>query len=280
MSDFLSSAFAFESDDVDTKDPFETLTLAARAKRDTLISHPIYGMLHDRASVLRFMEYHVYAVMDFMCLLKSLQARLTVLTVPWYPPVNTDAARFINEIVVAEETDIARNGDGYISHYDMYIDAMKEAGADSAPVQLLIEMLRNRQHYRRALVKAEVPTAAQRFVGQTMHVCLVGKNHEVASYFVLGRENLIPDMFRQIVRELDAAGDGEFGGLIYYLDRHIEVDEGEHGPAAERMLRYLCGASAIRWKQAEKAALDALDARHRLWDAAARDIERIRRGRS
>jgi hypothetical protein len=206
--------------------------------------------------------------MDFMCLLKSLQQRLTVVAVPWFPPADTDAARFINEIVLGEECDVAPGG-GYISHYELYVRAMREAGADADRVEELVQLVRNHQHYRRALTKAKVPAAAQAFVIDSVSICLTGKNHEVAAYFLFGRENLIPDMFRKIVERLRASGEPGLDMLIYYLDRHIEIDGGEHGPAAERMLASLVAGEPRRWGEAWRAAQRAVAARVKLWDAIA-----------
>ncbi|MEE2755232.1 MAG: DUF3050 domain-containing protein [Myxococcota bacterium] len=240
--------------------------------REKLVKHSIYGRLNTPTAVRIFMEHHCYSVVDFMCLLKSLQVRLTVINTPWFPPVNRDAARFINEIVVEEESDEAPDG-GFISHYELYLDAMEKAGADTEAVRAFIEFVRNKQHYRRALRHAKVPSAAQRFVKATMEVCLVGKNHEVASFFVFGRENLIPDMFPEILKNLSAADDSlDLSGLIYYVDRHIELDGDEHGPAAKNMLFHLCDNDVRRWKQVAKAARTALDERIRFWDSIEKKI--------
>ena len=246
--------------------PFEQIEDAIGSLQAELRNHSVYELLVDAQAVRIFMEHHCFAVMDFMCLLKSLQQRLTVVSVPWFPPANMAAAHFINEIVVAEESDVNQGG-GFISHYEMYLNAMRAAGADTARVEEFVELVRNRQHYRRALMHAEVPVAAQRFVKTTMQMCLVGKNHEVASFFVFGRENLIPEMFTEIVRRLDADGAAQFGPLLYYLERHIEIDGDEHGPMARRMIESMCGDEPRRWRQTEKAAIKALSERKRLWDA-------------
>ena len=244
------------------------LEAALAPARQRLLAHPVYARLGSMAAIRTFMEHHCYAVMDFMCLLKSLQQRLTVVAVPWFPPADTDAARFINEIVLGEECDVAPDG-GYISHYELYVRAMREAGADADRVEHLVELVRNHQHYRRALQKARVPAAAQAFVIDSVSICLTGKNHEVAAYFLFGRENLIPDMFRKIVEQLRASGEPGLDGLLYYLDRHIEVDEGEHGPAAARMLTSLVADEPRRWGEAHRAAQRAVVARLKLWDAIA-----------
>ena len=247
---------------------YAELEAAVLPHRQRLLAHEVYGLLDSKRAIQIFMEHHCYAVMDFMCLLKSLQQRLTVVAVPWFPPANAEAARFINEIVLGEESDVAPGG-GYTSHYSLYLGAMREAGASPDKVEGFVELGRNHHHYRRALVRAGVPASAQAFVIDSMSVCLTGKNHELASYFLFGRENLIPGMFRVLVDRLRASGESGLDGLVYYLDRHIEIDGGEHGPAAEKMLSYLVDGVPKRWAEAYKSALRALTSREKLWDAIA-----------
>src|SRR5262245_61801774 len=149
---------------------------------------------------------------------------------------------------------------------------MREAGADADKVEAFVELVRNHHHYRRALTRADVPAAAQAFVVDSMSLCLTGKNHEIAAYFLFGRENLIPDMFRRIVARLRDRGETGLDGLIYYLDRHIEIDEGEHGPLSEKMLTWLVGNVGRRWGEAHRAGMRALQSRIKLWDAIAENI--------
>jgi len=251
---------------------YAELWSALQPMRERLLRHEVYDLLASKRAIQIFMEFHCYAVMDFMCLLKSLQQRLTVVAVPWFPPANMEAARFINEIVLGEETDIAPGG-GYTSHYNLYLEAMAQAGASTAKIEHLVELGRNHQHYRRALAHADVPPAAQAFVTDSISLCLTGKNHEIASYFLFGRENLIPDMFRKIVDRLRQDGETGLDGLLYYLDRHIEVDGGEHGPAAEKMLTFVVAGEPRRWAEAYKAGVRALQSRAKLWDAIAAELK-------
>lgn len=250
---------------------WNTLNEELEPLRQQLLEHSLYQHLDSPRAIRIFMEHHCYSVVDFMCLLKSLQSRLTVVSVPWFPPANVDAARFINEIVVAEESDEAPGG-GFISHYELYLQAMEEAEAETRPVREFIELIRNRQHYRRALRYAGVPTPAQHFVKATMELCLSGKNHEVASYFVFGRENLIPDMFPKILTGLNQQEEISLDTLIYYVNRHIEIDGEEHGPAAQNMLFHLCDHDPRRWRQVSTAAKRALAERIRFWDGVEKTI--------
>ena len=112
-------------------DRFEIVSQTIRGLRNQLLSHRVYGMLTNMPALRIFMEYHCYPVWDFMSLLKCLQNKLTCTEVPWQTPENMQAARMINEIVVAEETDVRQEGHGYASHYELYIEAMQEIGAST-----------------------------------------------------------------------------------------------------------------------------------------------------
>lgn len=62
-------------------------TALAPLKRK-LSQHPLYQQLSSLEDINTFMEDHVYAVWDFMSLLKALQRELTCVAVPWLPAPN------------------------------------------------------------------------------------------------------------------------------------------------------------------------------------------------
>ena len=106
--------------------------------QDKLENHPIYQSVNDLKSLHTFMEHHVYCVWDFMSLLKALQKELAPTGAPWFPSKNGNICRLINEIVLAEESDTAsslNHKHRFISHYEMYIQAMEEVGANTAPIK-------------------------------------------------------------------------------------------------------------------------------------------------
>jgi len=114
--------------------------------------------------------------------------------------------------------------------------------------------------------RAEAPPAARQFVDSTFELIGAGRIHAMAAAFTFGREDVIPDMFRSLVRDLNRQLDGRFGKFLWYLERHIEVDGEDHGPLALRMVADLCGDDEGLWEEAACAAEAALLARLALWD--------------
>src|SRR5258708_10203845 len=96
--------------------------------RAQLLEHPVYVEVASVEDLRRFMEDHVFAVWDFMSLLKRLQRDLTCTNVPWFPAANARAARLINDIVIGEETDVHPHGSAF-SHLGLYPRAIARPGS-------------------------------------------------------------------------------------------------------------------------------------------------------
>lgn len=233
--------------------------------REALLNHPIYGEM-DRLDVLRlFMEHHVFAVWDFMSLLKALQRRLCCVEVPWMVAPRPQACRFINEIVLAEESDDDGRG-GFASHFELYHHSMKQCGANTAGIDGFLGDLRRGVPVEKALASPTVPAAARHFVQQTFKIIDSGNLCAVASAFSFGREDLLPDVFQRIVDELNRQAGGQLEDFKYYLERHIGLDGDEHGPMATLLVDSLCGSDESLWEVAEETAVSCLMARQKLWD--------------
>ncbi len=246
------------------EDGYQQLLAALGAARAALLSHPVYGAVADLPRLRIFMRSHVFAVWDFMSLLKTLQRRLTCVTAPWFPPEDRVAARLINEIVLAEESDELAPG-VFASHFELYIEAMDELGADAGPVLALLTGLRAGEPVEVVLARLAVPEQTRRFVATTLATC-ARPVEEVAASFLLGREDLIPDMFERLLPALPA------GRLRLYVERHIALDGDSHGPLGAQLLRRLCGEDPDRWAAATARARQAIAARHALWDGVVQAI--------
>lgn len=232
--------------------------------RASLKSHPLYRSLQSIDDVKLFSEFHVYAVFDFMSLLKALQLQFTCVSLPWLPTGSGEVARFINEIVHGEESDINEVGEP-MSHFEMYLDAMKQLGASTKGMETFIAALRNNNTLGEALEIANAPKAAQDFVNYTFSIVETKEAHKIAASFTFGREDVIPDMFIAILEEAKTSGH-DYDKFRYYLDRHIELDGDEHGPIALKMIETLCGDNDTLWAEAETVAIKSLEVRIALWD--------------
>ncbi|MEV0330336.1 DUF3050 domain-containing protein [Micromonospora echinospora] len=240
----------------------ERLEQAVTARRDVVVQHPLYANLDTHAALVTFMEHHVFAVWDFMSLLKSLQRQLTCVTVPWIPTGPTGSRRLINDIVMVEESD--ELGDGYISHFELYVQGMREAGADTTAVDNLVDLLRAGRGVTEALVEAGVPAPSAAFAGTTWNIIENTPVHCQAAAFAFGREDLIPEMFTQVVAVNERSQ--KLNKFVDYLERHIEVDGEQHTPMAMQMLADLCGDDDTKWQECADTVNTALAARARLWD--------------
>jgi len=245
----------------------------------TLFNHKLYTSIKNIDDTKIFMESHSFAVWDFMSLLKSLQRSLTCVTVPWVPRNSAKSANFINHIVVGEECDDlgTHNPENAISHFELYINSMKELGCDTKPILHFVKEVMNGKQWREALENtqelfAEIPESTFDFVTHTLEICEKSKVHEVASSFLFGREDPIPAMFRNITKNFDEK-QIVAPSLRTYLERHIEVDSGEHGILAEGLINELCGNDKQKWREVEKVAISSINERIKLWDGVLSRLE-------
>jgi len=248
------------------KDRTEQLQQEAASLRQQLISHSLYGSVRSIAHLHTFMEYHVFAVWDFMSLLKCLQRTLTCTDVPWVPRGNAATRYLINEIVTGEESDVDMAGNR-ASHYELYLSAMQQAGTNTTAINDFVQKLIAGTDVATALASTHVPDAVKSFVSNTFRTIASNKPHVQAAVFTFGREDLIPGMFLSFVKELNQQQEARAAIFQYYLERHIEVDGGHHSHLAIEMTRELCGDDDAKWAEATEAVCDALKARIALWDA-------------
>ena len=232
-----------------------------QAYKDRLENHSllITNTIQSKDDLRLFMQYHVFAVWDFMSLLKTLQHNVVPSSTLWLPTSGTrsEIARMINEIVLCEETDITPDG-GSISHFDLYLQAMMEVDADTTPIRTYLNKVQTTG------VTWGAPEIADEFI-QTTFKAIRGGPHTAAASFCYGRETVIPSMFKRILKQINISNT-DAPKFHYYLQRHIEVDGDSHGPMSEDLVNYFCKDDPFLIHEAEQAAIEAIKARILLFD--------------
>ena len=247
--------------------------------RKELATHPIYAAVQNMDDLTIFMQHHVYSVWDFMSLVKYLQHQIAPATTPWLPHGDSQVQRFINDIVLEEESDeglpLEDGTPTYTSHFNLYAMAMEEVNTGSSElIRTFIDKVAS-DSLETALETVKVPSAAKAFMETTFSFIHSDKPHVIAAAFALGREHIIPEMFRALLDKMNISRQ-EAEVFHYYLDRHIELDGDHHGPMSLRMLDLLCEGDEMKIKEAEEAALDAVSARIKFWDGVLVEIQKNR----
>ena len=245
--------------------------------RTALLDHPIYTHVVSIADLRRFMEDHVFAVWDFMSLLKRLQKDMTCIRVPWFPAEDAKAARLINDIVIGEETDVGPDG-SYVSHLALYLSAMRDIGASTRQFERFRTLVLVGVPVEIALAQIGAPPHVQAFVAHTMTLANSGSTEEVLAAFFYGREDIIPEMFRRLLDTLYGTrhNDERLHHFIYYTDRHIELDGDSHGPKGRELLEDLVMNSPHARERALRAACRSIKARVELWNGTLNKLRNSR----
>ena len=243
-------------------------------QKQQLLQHPLYEKVKTIDDLHQFLESHVYAVWDFMSLLKALQSKLTCTTTPWFASSNAETRYLINEIVLAEESDLTLDGKR-LSHFEMYVDAMKDCGANTFELNAFLQNVIDTKNVFITIKQSNLHSNIKDFLDFTFRIIEEGKAHKIAAAFTFGREDLIPNMFTEILKSFQQNfPETDLSKLIYYFERHIELDADEHGPMAMQMITELCGTDAQKWREVEEVSIVALEKRIGLWDAIEEQIEK------
>jgi hypothetical protein len=234
--------------------------------RANLLKHRVYESIVDLQALQRFAEIHVFAVFDFMSLLKSLQRELTCTAIPWVPVGDAETRFLINEIVVGEESDVDLEGNR-ISHFELYLNAMREMGASTTQIESFVDSISTGQDVFKSIDALSIDERVKDFLKFTLEISLNAPAHVKAAVFTFGREDIIPEMFIRILDEIGKDSDSPLNTFRYYIERHIEMDGGHHKALAHRMVERLCGNDPEKWREAEVASKLAIAKRIALWDS-------------
>jgi len=249
----------------------EQLKKAIEPLRQEIINHKVYSKINDIEDLKIFMQFHIFAVWDFMSLLKTLQNNLTCTSVPWFPKGTAETRHLINEIVVGEESDVDLIGQRK-SHFELYIDAMNQCGADTRQIGMFIEEMKLTGNFEKAFNISKAPQQAQEFVNFTFKIISSKKDYLQSAIFTFGREDLIPGMFISIINEIHKNFPNDISIFKYYIERHIEVDGDHHSHLALQMTANLCGNNEQFWIEAEEAVIQSLKGRIGLWDGVYKQL--------
>ncbi|PBQ31351.1 heme oxygenase [Sphingobacteriaceae bacterium] len=241
--------------------------------RHQVKTHPIYNEIKSLEDLTIFMEQHVFAVWDFMSVLKVLQQKLTSIHVPWIPRGNAKTRYMINKIVLEEESGIDHEGNRS-SHFEIYLKAMEQVGCDMRPVLSLLNKLKSGESFSNSLATSNIRGSARRFIKNTIETSISGdKVHVQAAVFTFGRRDLLPDMFINFIQELDHQNPERVSIFKYYIDLHIKDKDDDLSKVAHEMTRELCGDDEMKWTEATYAINRSLLGRIELWDSI---LERIK----
>ncbi|TNF35976.1 MAG: DUF3050 domain-containing protein [Gammaproteobacteria bacterium] len=242
--------------------------------QEQLERHPVYGAINSIGALRVFMEHHIYSVWDFMSLIKYLQHLVAPAAWPWLPGGDSDVRRFINELVLEEESDMLPGEDQKAaSHFELYCRAMEEIGASPKAVLDYLELIKT-GGIDRALSQANIPEPSREFNRRTFDFIQSGKPHTVAAALALGREHIIPGMFRSFLRDM-AVTEQQAPIFHFYLNRHIHLDEDFHAPLSLRLLDALCDNDPVKEQEAVDAAHHAVAARIEFWNGVHEAIKKI-----
>ena len=254
-----------------TNSQIQKIQDSIQSLRNEIIHHKLYSVIEDIEDLKIFMKHHVFAVWDFMSLLKSLQNNLTCTSIPWVPTGNANTRYLINEIVVGEESDVDQHGNR-MSHFELYLQSMKQCGAESIQIETFLKSIIENNNLQTAFNEANAPKSVQDFVNFTFSVIHSNKPQLMAAVFTFGREDLIPGMFISMIEDIYKRIPDSISTFKYYLERHIEVDGDHHSHLALEMTSNLCGNDDAMWTEANEYTKLSLQHRINLWNGAYEEI--------
>ncbi|HVV67816.1 MAG TPA: DUF3050 domain-containing protein [Gammaproteobacteria bacterium] len=232
---------------------------------DAINHHKLLTAIDSIEKLRGFTEIHVYAVWDFMALLKALQRKLTSIQPLWTPPINHMGCHLVNALLSEEESDHLPDG-RYLSHFELYLEAMQQGGANTKPITGFISDIKASKPLSNLLGRADLPPPARGFITDTFAI-IAQESHVIAASLAFAREYITSNLFSIILQTIEPAGTRcSLEALKSYLQRHIELDSDKHSQQSQLLVTSLCGADETKWQEALDAALFSLNSRLQLLD--------------
>ncbi len=232
----------------------QKLTALIKAKIQKLSHHEIYSELTSSARIKCFVSYHIFAVWDFIKLLKSLQNKISIALREQFKECPSEMNRLIDEIVFAEKSDLYPYGQPN-KDFDLYLRALAEIEVDPDCLWSFLESKDNLH-----LLKPEI----KELVESNLRIARLGTMEEIAATFFFGREKLTSQLFTSIIKVLKQEGK-ECPILICYTERLTQENSHKSEILALKLLDYLCKDEAEKVR-ALQAGLEALNLREKLWN--------------
>ena len=251
-------------------DNLETNKKKLNDLKQKITAHPLFENKLEPKHICKFMESHIFAVWGFMSILKSLQKIITPDNLPWMPNKNTKngLVNFVNEIILCEESDYIE-GIGFISHFEIYLLAMKNMGARTDQLDKLTSKINYEGYNEKYLDDVDASDEVKSFLKHDLEVSINGTLPEIIGAFTLGREKVIPNMFGYILPAIKETSTSKY--LITYLERHIDIDGDRHGPLSMKLLNASCGKEELSLAYA--TAIKSLELRLMVWDKVYEEIK-------
>ena len=254
-----------------SKSSLDYLKDSVKPIREKLAANKIYQAIKEIDDLQIFMEHYVFAVWDFMSLLKAMQIEHTCVSIPWNPSGNAVVRRYINDLVLGLESAQLPNG-SVGSHFELYVKAMEQWGANTAPINEFIRRTTIGESVEKALSDSDVPPASQRFVANTWHTIINAEPHQIAASFLFGRESIIPDSFINMIEQINEGNNKEDDILVGYLKLNNQEEQDIRKPVADLLLTELCGNDEKKWEEAKAAVVNALEHRIEFWNSIHKHI--------
>ena len=227
-----------------------------------LESHRLYTALTRREALATFTEYHVVCAWSYNALLRSLQRDIFTQSLPINSDAHKEAIRILSEVAIEEQANESDDGQ-FISHLELYLDAMEDLGANTAPIIGFFDILAGGVGAAKAVEYADFCPEVAAYARTTVRL-LERQFHERAAGLFYEGEYFIPDRFLHQLNRLTPAVPVD--RLLEYFDGHIEGLKRPGYSAAGRLVEIFTADDEILSEEAEQVGEQVMRQRVHLWN--------------